>query len=157
MTTQEVKAILEETFKKLAKNNKISLEKRKEVLYEEFTRKLPAHALKQFDKEIKQGLKGTKEKVTLSFVESGPDGMANYKHNHIWINVPALMEKVIQTDKTFETIYKKELKFIQRNVKTKEDMLKWIMTHEFQHTLRYDKVDHTNSFFQDVETLYQTL
>jgi hypothetical protein len=47
---------------------------------------------------------------------------------------------------TFTSAYKKEVKYIQRNVTTLQQHIKWLMCHEYQHLL--NSCDgHTNAFW----------
>jgi hypothetical protein len=57
---------------------------------------------------------------------------------------------------TFTSAYKKEVKYIQRNVTTLQQHIKWFMCHEYQHLL--NSCDgHTNAFFDKVEIMYQAI
>lgn len=97
---------------------------------------------------------GMNEEVSLFIDNRCNLGEANFKQNRVWINVE--MIDALVTDE-FESVYKKETPFIKRNVSTKEEAIKWIVCHEFAHTLRIDKTNHTKDFFTTVEQLYQSL
>ena len=148
MRKSEIKLEVERVFNELSNKHKITLEEREYNIWKYIMDKTNNEA------NARRQVMGTNEYVSLFFEDYGPMGQANYRHNTVYINVNRLQEYI---DSDFQTCYKKEYKFIQRNVLTEKEAIKWLVCHEFAHTLRLDKVDHTNNFFQTVENLFNTI
>jgi hypothetical protein len=161
LTKEQVLTIVENTFDKLTANNKITLDARKEGVeqyYRNTLHEVMFGGKEGFDNFIEIQMYAVNEHPNLFIVEEGKVlGQALYKDNRVFINVDRIMKYVIDVPMDFESIYKKETKFIKRNVTNKEDAVKWIVAHEVAHTLELDKTHHTNKFFETVEKLYQQL
>jgi hypothetical protein len=52
-------------------------------------------------------------------------------------------------------VHTKEVKYIQRNVTTLQQHIKWLMCHEYHLLNSCD--GHTNAFFDKVEIMYQAI
>jgi Zn-dependent peptidase ImmA (M78 family) len=161
LTKEQVLTIIENTFETLTANNKITLKEREQGAEQYFRNKLHEVMFggkEGFDTYIEIQMYGTNEYPALFIEEQGNFlGQADYKQNRVLININRIMKYVIKVPMDFESIYKKETKFIKRNVTNKKDAVKWIVAHEVAHTLKLDKTHHTNDFFQTVENLYQQL
>lgn len=149
MIKSKIKWEVNKVFNELSNKYKISLEEREYKIWKY------AIEVKYCDRDnARRQIIGTNEYSSLFLEEYGPMGWANYKDNTVYINIDRVKEYL---DTDFQTCYKKEYKFIQRNVKTEIEAIKWLLCHEFAHTLRLDNINHTNDFFQTVENLFKSI
>lgn len=141
ITKTQIENIAEATFNQLIKQNPMTLVNRIKTI-----------------KSITPNdmMYGVNEYPSLMFQELKNLGEANFKMNVVYINSDLLFD-YLNNYSIFISPYKKEIKYIHRNVVTKEDAVKWIVAHEVAHTIRLDKVNHTLSFFQTVEELFKSL
>jgi uncharacterized protein YjaZ len=150
MTTKQIIEYGEKVFNELAESNKIDFEERKQIVSD--------YIIKEFNNETMAYIStlGVNENPYIVFEEDLMSvlAFAQYKDNRIFVSIEK-MKHYLKTD--FQTCYKKEYKFIQRNVKTKKDAIAWTICHEYAHLLRLEKRPHNNNFFQLVEKLYKSL
>jgi predicted metal-dependent hydrolase len=154
ITKTQIEKISKETFKKLTNNN-ITIDERKNILINFITNENKMCS-KMYNMMVIRLENEVNEKPSILFKKTNSMAEANFKLNRIWINTNLIYNYLNSCDE-FKTLYLKELKYIKRNVVTKEDAVKWIVAHEVAHTIRLDKVNHTLSFFQTVEDLFKSL
>lgn len=159
LTEKKVIQVIENTFERLKTQHIIPLQERQNTIKQIFKNKLGEEKFVRNYHSIEIVLDEIKEQPSLFIEADGKElAWANYKQNRIHVNMKSLLNFLQYASVTeIESKYKKETKFIRRNVSNKTELVKWLLAHEYAHTLRYEKVNHTNDFFQKVEYLFQSV